>query len=69
MPTHHRACDDDRHAVTTTAGERFSAADHAALAALVYRRFGRDPEAAAAAWRRLLGNSCTVAQFMRLAAV
>lgn len=53
-------------AITTTAGERFTVAEHANMARLVFKRFGRDEEAAAAAWRRLLQNSCPVADFMEL---
>ncbi len=53
-------------AINTTSGETFSAADHRALAMLVYRRFGRDTFVATAAWQRMLGNNCTIAQFMEL---
>lgn len=52
--------------VTTTAGERFSGEDSAAMALLIWRRWGRDDEAAAVAWRRLMQNSCPDHQFMRL---
>lgn len=54
------------HTITTTAGEPFTPSDSADLARLVYKRFGRDSEAATAAWRRMLGNSCPVADFMAL---
>ena len=36
------------------------------LARLVFKRFGHDPEAATAAWRRMLQNSATVEDFMSL---
>lgn len=53
--------------ITTTAGEPFTGEESALLAALIYKRFGYDHAAAAAAWCRLLGNSCTDTQFMELA--
>jgi len=52
--------------ITTTDGTPFTPADSADLARLVYKRFGRDPDAATAAWRRMLGNSCEVSDFMAL---
>lgn len=52
--------------VTTTAGERFTQAEHAEMAWLIFKRFGRDDEAAAAAWRRMMQNGCAVADFMQL---
>lgn len=53
--------------VTTTNGQTFSGADHARMAALIFRRFGEDTAVACAAWRRLLGNSTTEADFAALA--
>lgn len=53
--------------VTTTSGHLFSHADHCILAALIYARFGYDKESAAEAWRRMLGNDTTVAEFLELA--
>jgi hypothetical protein len=53
--------------VTTTAGERFTEREHERLAALIWKRFGWNTESAAAAWRRMLGNSCTDAAFVSLA--
>ena len=53
--------------VTTTAGEPFPLADVEVLAALIYKRFGWSREAAAAAYRRLLGNSCPDEDFQVLA--
>lgn len=44
----------------------FDEREHAAMAALVYRRFG-GAEAGAVAWRRLMQNSTTVEQFRALA--
>lgn len=52
--------------ITTTDGTPFTGADSADLARLVYKRFGHDPEGATAAWRRMLGNSCPVSDFMAL---
>lgn len=52
--------------ITTTANETFTEDDNRALAFLVFRRFGRDPDAATVAWRRLLQNNATVAQFKKL---
>lgn len=56
----------DNHSVTTTYGEVFTAREHQLMACMIYKRFGRDSEVAAAAWRRLLGNSCTESAFMEL---
>lgn len=56
----------DPNGVTTTANEVFSGENTELLALLVFKRFGRDQEAATAAWRRLLGNSATTADFMQL---
>ena len=53
-------------AITTTCGERFTREDSAQLAYMIYVRFGRDVAAGAAAWRRMLQNSCTDAQFEEL---
>ena len=52
--------------ITTTAGEVFTHADSARMAALVYRRFGRDLVVARDAWRRLMGNNTGFAQFKKL---
>jgi hypothetical protein len=52
--------------VTTTDGTLFTGEDTALLARLIHRRFGRDDEAAAAAWRRMLGNSTPTNAFMEL---
>lgn len=53
--------------VRTTSGETFSGEEAAQLAALIYKRFGWELPAAAAAWRRLLGNNCSDDQFRDLA--
>lgn len=37
----------------------FTYKDHAALAFLIWRRWGRDMAAGAVAWRRLLQNDCS----------
>ena len=54
------------HDVTMTSGEPFTAADSAKLAVAIYKRFGRDSAAAAAAWRRLLQNGTSDHDFMLL---
>jgi hypothetical protein len=53
--------------VTTTDGSRFSVEQSRAMARLVYARFSYDWEAAADAWRRLLGINCTDYAFQTLA--
>jgi len=53
--------------LTTTTGRAFTGEESELLAALIYKRFGYELPAAAAAWRRLLGNSCTDQQFSDLA--
>lgn len=52
--------------ITTTTGETFTWDDHCRLAWLIHLRFGRDIEAGAAAWRRLLQNSATASDFEQL---
>lgn len=52
--------------ITTTAGETFSMDDHARMAWLIFVRFGRNIEAGAAAWRRMLQNSATEEDFEEL---
>lgn len=52
--------------IITTAGDPFKWNEHVLLARLIYKRFGNDANAAAAAWRRMLQNSATVADLMRL---
>lgn len=52
--------------ITTTAGESFTWEEHKALARLVYKRFGRNLDAACLAWRRLLENSCPISDFADL---
>lgn len=52
--------------VTTVANEVFSGEDHAILANMIWRRWGRDYQAAHAAWKRLFQNSCTLEDFVRL---
>ncbi len=52
--------------ITTTDRKKFTSVEHYDMARLVYKRFGHDPEAAAAAWRRMLQNSATVDDFMEL---
>jgi hypothetical protein len=52
--------------VTTTDGQLFTHMEHVDLARLVFKRFGHDPDVATAAWRRLLGNGTSTADFLRL---
>jgi len=52
--------------LTTTSGRLFTSLESVDLARLVFKRFGDNPEEAAAAWRRLLQNSATVEDFMSL---
>ncbi len=58
--------DNDPNGITTTSNEVFSGENAELMALLVYKRFGRDQEAATTAWRRLLGNSATTDDFMKL---
>jgi len=51
---------------TATNGETFTDAQHAALAVLIFQRWGCDVEAACVAWRRLFQNSTTVRAFQAL---
>jgi len=55
--------------ITTTAKETFTGADSALMAFMVYKRFGRDTDAACAAWRRMLQNSTPFADFTMLVEV
>lgn len=52
--------------ITTTAREEFTEEDSRDLARMVLRRFGYELDAATAAWRRLLGNSCPEHDFLDL---
>ena len=52
--------------VITTDGSTFTYEQSADMALMVYRRFGHDVDAAAAAWRRLLQNDCETADFIDL---
>jgi len=52
--------------VITTAGERFTLDMHRELARLVWVRFGRDAQAATAAWRRMMQNTCEVQNLLAL---
>ena len=53
--------------ITTTNGERFTDTDQRALAQLMFKRFGRDPESFCAAWRRMLGNNAPDNDILKLA--
>lgn len=52
--------------ITTTDGGTFTTTENYDLARLIFKRFGRDPEAAAAAWRRMFQNDCDAENFMTL---
>lgn len=52
--------------VRTTNNDVFSATDTQHLATLIWRRWGQDTAAAAIAWRRLMQNNCSDAQFAQL---
>lgn len=52
--------------ITTTARQKFTDKEHRQLAQLVCKRFGWDLGESTAAWRRMLGNSCTEEQFLEL---
>ena len=51
-------------ATETTANEIFTANQNATMARLIWLRFGRDAEAATAAWNRMMQNNCSPRQFM-----
>jgi hypothetical protein len=52
--------------ITTTNGDVFTQAETEALARLIYKRLGCDEGVATSAWCRLLGNYCTIAEFLAL---
>ena len=52
--------------IRTTAGETFTKSESQEMARLIYKRFGKELSAAAAAWRRLLQNNCSDHQFASL---
>ena len=52
--------------VTTTSGQRFTDGETRTFARLLFKRFGYELGAAAAAWGRMLGNSTDAASFRRL---
>ena len=52
--------------ITTTCGEEFTWEDSQSMARLVFRRWGRDKEAALCAWRRLMQNSTDMSGFIEL---
>lgn len=51
---------------TTTNGSAFTRTESIDMARIVFKRFGHDPEAATAAWCRLLQNQASVSDFMAL---
>lgn len=55
-----------RYSVTLPNGGRFTRNDLIELARLIYKRWGNDNAAAAVAFRRLMQNSCSEADFMKL---
>ena len=52
--------------ITTTNGERFTDEEHAALARLMFKRFGKEEGPFCNAWRRMLQNNSENADIMRL---
>ncbi len=52
--------------VTTTDGTVFTHEQSADLALMVYYRFGKDMDSAAAAWRRMLQNNCETSDYIDL---
>ena len=58
--------DPNRAVAYTTSGETYTYGEACGLAILIYKRFGRDSGAAAAAWRRMLQNSTTEEDFLQL---
>lgn len=52
--------------VTTANGEKFTSAETMQLATLIYKRFGRNLEAAAGAWRAMLQTTTTADEFKAL---
>ena len=57
----------DKLTVVTTNGDTFTGEESAHLAYLVAKRFGFEWASAAAAWRRMLENSCPDYQYEQLA--
>lgn len=52
--------------ITTTEGKVFTHEQSADLALMIYQRFGREMEPAAAAWRRMLQNNCETTDYIDL---
>jgi hypothetical protein len=52
--------------VTTTNKEKFTGEESALMAALIHKRFGRNDELALDRWQELLGNNCSMDQFLLL---
>lgn len=52
--------------ITTTDGSVFTHEQSADLALMIYHRFGRDMNSAAAAWRRMLQNNCDNSDYIDL---
>lgn len=52
--------------IKTTSGEIFTAEESCALAKMIYKRYGYDVKSAAAAWRRMLQNSCPDDMFEKM---
>jgi len=52
--------------VTTTARETFTHEESCKLAALIYKRFGRDLAVATAAWRRMMESNVSERAFGEL---
>jgi len=54
----------DAYAIVTTNNDLFTEEDQVRLANLIFKRFGKEAEAATNAWNRMLGNNCSIESFM-----
>lgn len=57
---------DERVVITTASGESYTYGDTCYMAHLVFKRFGRDYDAATAAWCRMLQNDTSIPRFKQL---
>lgn len=62
-----RSVDIEALGINAVGGVRFTGEDTVRLAFLIHKRFGYEDDAAMAAWRRMLGNACTVEAFVAMA--
>ncbi len=56
----------EQKSIYATSGEKFSGAESATMAFLIYKRFGRDLQLATNKWKEMLGNSTSQEQFLYL---